>query len=919
MITTKHSRHIHLNDYASFICALMFLTVVIASFDKRFVTIKDSWDYTHLRFEILPSINTFYWYVSRILYHSHIFGFTYSLDYSKPQAFVAKTTKKMIMAVIDTNNYIFKMHWCDIPNFHVHLYPVDQFLEELYRRFYNEHRIDAFNTNKRVNPTLSLRLKQLVKYFVPISLPAESQKKLKNAFDVLFTQITTHPEFPKTAFAIRTSCDNRAFDDLVIDGSSAAGYPYPSGTKKRDVRTEAEAKASEMLWDNARLQAYLKDHVWYTTGRAKMLLRDSIDSARLVCYNGYAVVLIVMLYYQTFFPFVQKNFPQFGVGFSWAHQGARKVAKHIGDIKGRSPKGSKYISVDASGWDTSIHELILFMVLEFHLKIMKFCFVSERYITVFEMIFNDFVSPWLLFPMKICIRIFRGIKSGWPGTADENTLIHWAIVMCVAIDLGISNTIVYILYGDDNLMRVPEHITEKQIVDAYSKYGITIKVIHSSVHLKEVDFLSKHIVYLGNNAEGEDEYCFFRPTVETVSRLLMPETYTKHVPKEVVACEKLLGHLLDNPFNPVVWDQCTKLLTHIRDNFDIQEIHITPEMLKRAPYRFINPSRLKGILPTVPTKRFVMELYGVTMHDLSISWPSINTDFANINYKVGAKNMDFFDSANVYKKACHSLFSNLSKRNAKRVKWASSPYFSLKGTGTFGFHAARFEHAYKHFGLTSKKFLDFGSHPGAVAHSMITLPNASVTCVSLIPGKDKYAFPYVNAYTDKIKFHVCDVDQYVVDTQYDLIHDDVDMVGNRDEHVNNRQAAECLKRFIKWQHFTKHSMMTLHDVGPHVIELLYETYKVYGSFNIMKSSFSNPWRPEFVVLFSNSSTPIMKKGKFLQSLYSFFNGFSSEMIKWNDALMRNIHLVEEGKDPVRCPLQLDEDHIKRVKSYLFFS
>lgn len=123
---------------------------------------------------------------------------------------------------------------------------------------------------------------------------------------------------------LRKSIDGRNFEDLNIDGSSAAGYPYRQGMKRRDVKHDAISKAHLLLADGDAFDIYASDHVWYTTGRAKMQEVEKEDAGRLILYAGYAFMLIGMLVCQTWAKYMNSAFDWCGVGFSWMHGGDRK-------------------------------------------------------------------------------------------------------------------------------------------------------------------------------------------------------------------------------------------------------------------------------------------------------------------------------------------------------------------------------------------------------------------------------------------------------------------------------------------------------------------------------------------------------------------------------------------------------------------
>eukprot|EP01084_Bolivina_argentea_P227139 383640_1 len=111
----------------------------------------------------------------------------------------------------------------------------------------------------------------------------------------------------------------------------------------------------------------------------------------------------------------------------------------------------------------------------------------------------------------------------------------------------------------------------------YRDFGLIVKHIHSSRYIGDVDFLSKHIHY------RDGYYYVFRDSVETHSRLLMPEEMDprrRDRPDVVIAVERVLGHLLDNPFNSSVRNICYDLLNRFKKDYHIDHIDIMMILLR---------------------------------------------------------------------------------------------------------------------------------------------------------------------------------------------------------------------------------------------------------------------------------------------------------------------------------------------------
>jgi hypothetical protein len=201
---------------------------------------------------------------------------------------------------------------------------------------------------------------------------------LEERADQIFEDISGLEDFDDIAETIRFSVAGD-FDSLDIDGSSAAGYPYKGGVKRSKVKPVAIDDARQLLRDDGAFRAYMKDHVWYTTGRAKLQKPGDKLSARIISYPGFANMLVNMLFYQPFHH-VLERFDWCAVGMSWMNGGAKTFAKHFGDVDGIAPDGYEYCSLDISGWDASMCSDLLKVVRFLYLRILKAMFQIRIYI-----------------------------------------------------------------------------------------------------------------------------------------------------------------------------------------------------------------------------------------------------------------------------------------------------------------------------------------------------------------------------------------------------------------------------------------------------------------------------------------------------------------------------------------------------------
>lgn len=787
------------------------------------------------------------------------------------------------------------------------LHPVDHFLKQFYDRYHPVESVEAIGTYKRTNPTLPLKLHHLEKFAEP-NVSSVPVKEMRGIVDKILEEIFLEEGFSNMAQQIRSNLEHRDFSSLNVDLSSAAGFPYAQGKKKKDVYDDAHAKACDMLGDDETFHHYFDEHVWYTTGRAKHQKVNDADAGRLIQYAGFSGLLIALLFVQPWCSFMNKTYAWCGVGFSWMNQGANKFASYFECDKGFAPDGYRYVSLDISSWDAKLHKNIMDLLKYFFRRLLFKCGISHRFITLFERILDDMINSTILMPLGHMFKVSQGMKSGWASTANDNTLLHEIIFRCIMERVGFMK---HVLYGDDNFLLVPDAISDDTIVSEYARFGMTVKVIHSSRYIGDVDFLSKHIHYRNGN------YYVFRESVETHSRLIMPEEMDprrRERPDVVVASERVIGHLLDNPFNSNVRKVCYDLLARFKKHYDVHWVEVTPEMWKKHPWRMFDQSLIPKKFPIIPSMMMIEQLYGVPIpSSLKVNWPGIPN---HIKFDKFASDDDMFPyvTAVNFSEDVLIKLSEMTKKKYRAVIRKISPYSQPKRC--YGFHAARMEFAIKYFDIKFNNVLDLGSHPGACAASLAKYCK-DITCVSLKPNvDDKKPFcPYI-APDDNIKIVRCDVNKYRIYQPFDLMHDDVDFVGRHTIETDMQIGREMIARALKHKDMVSQCLFTIKQVDWRIIEELYELYKAYGHIDFVKPLYSNPWKSEFMVYVRKDRTsPPFKKAVFRRSLYAFLNSFAPELIRWSEVVMGVIAGFKGIGDVQGYPAQSDVHEAEWIRKW----
>lgn len=758
------------------------------------------------------------------------------------------------------------------------LHPVDNFLKHFYDRYFIDECEEAFRTYKRTNPTLPMKLAELEKYSSPnvdyIPSPA-----IRACADELLIEIQQMKGFQSFATTLCNYVSHGSFDLLQIDPRSASGYPYPQGKKKRETQRDAVHTAYLMLNNDLYFEDYLRKHVWYSTGRAKLQSVDAPDSGRLILYGGHAYLLFALLALQPWACFMNCNFVWCGVGFSWMNNGAKFIAEYFGSDCGVAPAGMRFVSLDISGWDNKLHHDLLVEIADFFDRLFVVCGVDANYRCKFYKLYMNMIESTVAFPMGHLFKLLQGMKSGWASTANDNTLIHELVFRVIMKKIGF---VKHILYGDDNIALVPIDVSDEFLIQSYAEFGLKVKVIHSSRVLSEVDFLSKRIRFKSGH------YFPFRESVETHARLLMPEEMDPRrrlKPDPVCAVERVLGHLLDNPFNPNVRRICYKILVDLRDQYGIEYIEVHDELRRDHPWRNFDLERIPNKFPTVPDVGFLEALYGAPVFsDLSVVWPA-DVIPRRFDPNVLANDSTLYEVATDFSNEVQIRLSGLASRHSKSVVRKLSPYRQPKLC--YGFHAARLEFAIKFFDISFSSLLDLGSHPGACAASGFKYCR-DITCISKYPVVDVRGFcPYV-ARNAEIRLVEADADAYVPDRCFDLMHDDVDIVGARSVEEDITLSRAAIRRAFKNHKYVDSCLFTLREISSLVKQDLYDLYNLFGHIDFVKPHFSNPWKSEFLVYVQKKRSPRIRRSLFYRQFNAFLNCMADDILVWSRVLLEAI-------------------------------
>lgn len=802
-----------------------------------------------------------------------------------------------------------------IPNSQPVRYPLSHFISNLFILFDRDREALARATYRRVNPQSDLRLEAVRKYDVKQTVPIGA---LDRMFEGMADECGFHldREFCEELSGVLSNLFD--FDDISFEGSSAAGFPFKAGTKRRDAYHEAVEQASEMMREIANggnPDKVFEPYKWYTTGRAKLVAADSPDSARLICYQAFALFLIMQKYAEPFTKVFVRKQPRFSaIGFSWFNRGANKLMSFFGAVAGEFIDGDLWASLDISNWDAGLQASYLLSASKFHLRVLKLSVPSHVYVTwkpILEALYRHMVFAEVMLPQGHMFKLPGGMKSGWNLTSVDNTIIHEALFR-IAAGRAFGYLPRHKLYGDDNLFKVRAGMDMHKLFEAYAILGCKVKYIHVSKKSSGVDFLSKYIMY---DPEGKFYYPF-RATVETDARLIMPEHFNPYdmpATEAVAATEAIVGHLIDNFFNPEVRTLCYKMLVHIREHYQIDEVEVD---------RAIRAFRYKGLdityrtrLPSVPSESFIRELYGAPEHlDLEAYAPA-NISITPSEYDISAR--DEADGLGALMSGLASRVEQFSKRvigvRAGNVIKAKIRHFSIPSL-TRGTAGMKVLEAISRCGVFPFKVLDIGAHPGSSSCGILNvLPDAHVTAVSTMFSRDfeegipfMYKAPRSNRLVSMYKNALSvkswpKVDFAWIDIGFeDIIDSDLSYSERAKTHWS--RIRPLVQRLVTSSEFVA---FTVPELTVEVANGVFDIGGLAGEHWIFKPLYSYPWNPETVVILRQYGERKIRRSAFISAVRSWRNRMSGRLATWANVRANAVNEASLGRSVMWNPVQRD--------------
>jgi hypothetical protein len=727
------------------------------------------------------------------------------------------------------------------------------------------------------------------------------------------------------------------WEEVPIDPSSSAGYPFRPGVKKSDVHEEARAMATyelehgcpslrrDFIADAHPIydDAYLKRrHTWYTGGRGKIKSIFEKDSARVIQFGGYAQHLIAAKFIAPVAAKIRDEEGMSAIGVSWFYGGCDRFYKTI--MKALSKFGHFFLfwSIDIAGWDASLKQDLLIAVKDWYLERHRACaslLSRDEFIMWEEAIehtFSDLCDRDVHF-LNWLLRIEGGMPSGFSGTADVNTQIHEAMIRGAKIS-NIHKAVVKV-YGDDNFGGAIDEDGEQileEMQTMYGDYGLKVKHLHRGCNPSDVDFLSVTPKY----DVKTDMYYPTRDKIDTLAKLIYPdESFVDDSPMRRAAC--IIGTLA------LVWRQKETrepLFEALRILCERHHISLVPAealrlgrfSLREIGWKDLTIEEVPEFMESLhhPRREFGLDYETVNAMEYTNSWTP-NKEAPEASFGKAA------DDAGA---GLSDIRSRLSDAVDMAVKRLVAPFTYLRhlkghaGAKSLGM----IEKCFSWFNnFTSKDIICvIGAHPGSGVVGLKTaFPHNPFRIISARSRFDQSPFlcKAISLLSRRDIVVEGDFVPSMAKGFFGLV--DIDVAYGR-EHGEDLDYSRFRLRSVE-RHFDLISPMIesfrsrakvifvkVIGLSESFIPTLYQWYCYSEDFKLEKLRYSYPWNVEYHIGLLNYSTrrrgACISLGKFKRTIYFFWNHRASERLAWNMLRQRSLRLGH--KHVAKNPVQDDE-------------
>lgn len=818
------------------------------------------------------------------------------------------------------------------------LKPYDNLIDGLLARFADVADLEKAHEMQRFNPTRVLKIRYMKRLNVKPPLIDENLlEQFETELNKMFFEDLNVLEDQIFIQELRQEFLNyEDFSKIVFKNKSAVGYPlHKDFQNRKDAFQEAERLAR--IYFKTDVDDY--KHYWLTGGRAVLKPKNSEPKARLVQYQGMPYFLLAAKYCQPFTRMmVRKLYKTYSaIGHSWFNLGAEKIKNYL---EGAVDEDPNFISLDISGWDTSVSASLLRILKEKHLMVIRKIFVNEiqlknplifQWLKIMDWMYEDMIKAKIVLPYGVCFQTNHGMKSGWAMTAVDNTLLHIPIVKIIKTKLFPQNKFTALVYGDDNLIcysakdKPVQRIERiKQINELYLKFGFTVsteKTCHSD-KLSDVDFLSKYIMQINEHVIP------YRYAWETYARLIYPECYDQKI-TAITTAERVIGHWIDNFCNTAVNQVLYKILDVLKNLHKQDEIQIT-EYFKNKMFGLERDK-----MPAVPPLVMITELYGFT-EQIHKNFQAIqNYDFLlnhlnNIVLQRNGFDINIVETSKqtfALEEAILDFKADRAKKNFKH-KRLNEVRNALKISKKFYYHGAAgsklCEVLKENFRFCDgvKTILDVGSHPGSNLRCLKgVFPDAKIEGISLYPEIDQkngYEFCYKAKDLENVEVKVGDArfmpvwkgDLAVIDISVGL---ETNFTGTERDSKNEstRQILDIFKN-IK----AKNLIIKFENIDEDIYSFLYQLFSESEVFWLKKPIFSSPWTTEvylFIKGYGRRRPNIYKKTRFNTAINALRYSIVSEAKMWRHVFDQKLY-----ENPITLnPVQDDEKFQKGLFEKVF--
>lgn len=378
-------------------------------------------------------------------------------------------------------------------------------INHFFMKYVKENGFDAIPTNKwRLPPlTIAQSYQEVAKFW------EEKEVKLNENLWLLAQEIVYMRYLP-----FMRGTGQLSLNDVIRewDGASSPGFFYNVKYHSTRELLENQRMVTECSkWDDALQKGKPLPDI-YVSSLKRQELRKVGKAPRTFMGSGKRMLAWKQVLYKSQNDAITRNHANLWikVGMSNYYRGFHKLYTQI---KQKAGKNSIFWDSDVSGWDRSVPEVLIRAVYRLRHRLWPNNMRNEKNHKRAEILLDLTINSFVLLEQGEVVKKKKGIPSGDGNTITDNSWGHELVVINGLLEMIPENvlnrmnlmeimdlcyTLEMAFMGDDNigganLDKFPWFSLEK-LQKTYEKFGFTLKQIHTSNKLEDLEFLSRTFI-----------------------------------------------------------------------------------------------------------------------------------------------------------------------------------------------------------------------------------------------------------------------------------------------------------------------------------------------------------------------------------------------------------------------------------------